>query len=447
VTAARGSMRWTEARLLIAPAAMTVVGLLAIVLAPRGRVEWGWNDLSVGIAFGVAAFVISFVLSAARYPGDQTILPITITLSALGLLMIQRLGPSLAAADPNYAGLPRRQLIYLAAGLALMLATALVMRRRLHLLHRFRYTALGASLALLALTLVIGTEINGARLWITIGPVQYQPSELVKVTLVIFLASYLDERRDVMRGSWRIGPLTLPPLPTLAPLGLTWGACVAILVLANDLGASLLLFSIFLTMLYLSTGRGVYVIVGLGSFALAAVAAYQRFSRVGIRVQNMLDPWRDPLDAGYQQIQSDYAIASGGVFGAGFALGEPWRIPIVETDFILSAVGEELGLLGAVALILLQLLLAARSMMIGMRARDGFTALLACGLSATLAIQTLIIAMGVVRIIPLTGITLPFVSYGGSSLLTNFIIAGMLLAISANARQPGEGVRRARRLD
>ena len=443
----RGGFRWTETSLLIAPAAMTVLGLLSIVLVPRQRVDWSWNDLSVGIAFGIAALVISLTLSAVRYPGDQTILPIVITLSALGLLMIQRLGPALTSLDPAYAGLPRRQLIYLAAGLALMLGTALGMRRRLFLLRRFRYTALGGSLAILATTLVIGTEINGARLWLTIGPVQFQPSELVKVTLVIFLASYLDERREVIRGSWRLGPIPLPPLPALAPLGLAWGAGIAILVLANDLGASLLLFSIFLTMLYLATGRGAYVVVGLASFAVAAVAAYERFDRVGIRVQNMIDPWRDPLDVGYQQIQSDYALASGGIFGAGFAQGQPWRIPIVETDFILSAIGEELGLLGAIALILLQLLLAVRGIMIGMRARDGFTALLACGLSATLGIQTLIIVMGVVRLIPLTGITLPFVSYGGSSLLTNFVIAGLLIAISANARPPGEGVRHAARLD
>jgi cell division protein FtsW (lipid II flippase) len=292
---------------------------------------------------------------------------------------------------------------------------------------------LAVSLALMAITVVIGQETYGAKLWISVGPIQIQPSELVKVTLVIFLASYLDERREMLAQPWYVKRIPLPPIPTLIPLGVMWGACIVILIAANDLGASLLLFSIFLTMIYLATNQPSYVIIGLLSFAVASVILYQSFARIEIRVENWLNPWADPLDAGYQQIQSDYAISSGGVFGVGFAQGEPWRIPAVHTDYVFSAIGEELGLLGTTAIVALLLLIAGRGLIIAMRAPDGFSRLLAGGLSTSLAIQTFIILGGVTRIIPLTGITLPFISYGGSSLLTNFVIAGMLLAVSSTA--------------
>jgi len=261
--------------------------------------------------------------------------------------------------------------------------------------------------------------------------VQFQPSELVKITLVIFLASYLDERREMLAQPWRFHGIPLPPIPTLIPLGVMWGSCIVILIAANDLGASLLLFSIFLTMIYLATNQPSYVILGLSSFAIATFVLYQNFDRIAIRGQNWLDPWVDPLDLGYQQIQSDYAISSGGIFGSGFAQGQPWRIPAVHTDYVFSAIGEELGLLGTTAVVLLLLLISARGMMIALRAPDGFSSLLAGGLATALGIQTLIILGGVTRLIPLTGITLPFISYGGSSLLTNFVIAGILLAVSS----------------
>jgi cell division protein FtsW (lipid II flippase) len=405
------------------------VGLLIIVLAPRATVEWSWQDIWVGLAFGGLAIGVSLAFSIAGFTGDQLILPLATTISAIGLLEMQRLGPALEA--QGLATIAQRQLLYLLAGMAVLMVTALGLRRRLHLLRRYRYSLLAASLALMAITVVIGQEAYGARLWIEIGPVQFQPSELTKITLVIFLASYLDERRELLAAPWYVGRVPLPPIPTLIPLGVMWGACIVILIVGNDLGSSLLLFSIFLTMIYLATNQPGYVILGLTSFAVAAVILYQFFARIEIRVQNWLNPWADPLGIGYQQIQSDYAIASGGIFGVGFAQGEPWRIPAVNTDYIFSAIGEELGLLGTAATLLLLLLIAARGMIVALRAPDGFSRLLAGGLSATLAIQTLIILGGVTRLIPLTGITLPFVSYGGSSLLMNFVIAGMLLAVSS----------------
>ncbi|MGH2548860.1 MAG: FtsW/RodA/SpoVE family cell cycle protein, partial [Thermomicrobiales bacterium] len=291
-------LRWTELGLLIAPAAMTVIGLLSIVLAPRGTVNWSWQDIWVGLAFGGVALAVSVIFSIARFTGDQLILPLVFAISAIGLLEMQRLGPSLAF--QGLGTIPQRQLLYLLGGMALMLVTALGLRRRLHLLRRYRYSMLAVSLALMAVTVVIGQETYGARLWISVGPIQIQPSELVKITLVIFLASYLDERREMLAQPWYVGRIPLPPIPTLIPLGVMWGACIVILIAANDLGASLLLFSIFLTMIYLATGQPSYVILGLLSFAIASIVLYQSFARIEIRVENWLNPWADPLDAGYQ---------------------------------------------------------------------------------------------------------------------------------------------------
>jgi cell division protein FtsW (lipid II flippase) len=414
---------------------MVVVGLLTIFLAPRDAVAWRWSDIWVSLAYAgiIATMSLSFGLFGFR--GDQVLLPLSAALAGIGLLMVQRLHPDLAAIDDVYRNLAFKQLIFLAAGLAVLWGTVVVLRD-LNLLRRYKYTYLLLSLALLAATFVFGQEVNGARLWIDLGPIQLQPSELVKVTLVIFLAAYLDEKRDLVGpgGAWRLGPLRLPPLPTLLPMGLMWGASLIVLVVQNDLGSALLLFGIFLGMLYIASGQVLYVVVGLGTFAAASWGAYAAFDRIGIRVQNWLDPWHDPLNTGFQQVQADYALASGGLFGTGLGLGSPWLIPEVHTDFVFAAIGEELGLLGTVGLLALYLVLVMRGYAIALAAPDGFARLLAAGLTTAIGLQVVIIAGGVVRLLPLTGITLPFVSYGGSSLLTNFLIVGLLLRVSANRR-------------
>jgi cell division protein FtsW (lipid II flippase) len=251
---------------------------------------------------------------------------------------------------------------------------------------------------------------------------------------VIFLAAYLAEKRDLIGSSWRVGFLRLPPIPYLAPMVVMWAASLMVLVVLNDLGSALLFFGIFLVMLYAASGRPVYVLTGLLTFALACWLAYVLFDRIGIRVQNWLDPWQDPLDTGYQQVQSDYALASGGILGTGLGQGQPWRIPAVHTDYVFSAIGEELGLLGTVAVLVLYLVLVMRGLTVALRTTNAFNRLLATGLAATIGLQALIIIGGVVRLIPLTGITLPFVSYGGSSLLTNCLIVGLLLRISGLRR-------------
>lgn len=434
----RPTLRLTEFNLLVPPVLLAVLGMLMIFLVPTGRVQWTWGDIWVSLAFAGLVLGISITFGIRGFRGDQVVLPLIACLSVLGLLMMQRLHPDLAELDPGYAMLAQRHLIYLTAGLALMWMIVMLAGplRMMSWLRDLKYTFLIISLALQAATYFIGSGVgDGAKLWIDIGPVQIQPSEIVKITLVIFLAGYLDDKRDLLGSGWQIGRLTLPPIPYLLPMGLMWAASLLTLVVLNDLGAALLFFGVFLTMLYLASGRPVYVIVGLFTFALACWAAWKAFARVEVRVQNWLDPWADPVNLGYQQIQSDYALASGGVFGKGFAFGQPWNIPAVHTDYIFSAIGEELGLLGTLAVLTLYFLLATRGFLIALRAREGFVQLLAAGLSTVIAVQTIIIIGGVTRLIPLTGITLPFISYGGSSLISNFAVAGMLLHLSSLPRR------------
>ena len=428
----RPTFRGTELWLLIFPALVAIIGAAIIVLVPRAALDWSWSDIWFGLAFAAAVTVMSVSLGLRGFRGDQTLLPITAMIALIGLLMVQRLQPDLADISDAYAGLAQRHLMYLAAGLAIMWLVAMLLGPvgLIRWLQRYRYLIILAAIALQLSTFFIGTEVYGAKLWIEAGPIQIQPSEIVKLALVAFLASYLDENRDLLASGWRVGPLTLPPIPYLIPMGVMWAACLLTLVVLNDLGSALLFFGIFLTMLYFATGGLMYVAVGLGSFLLAAYGAWLTLDRIGIRVQNWLNPWQDPLGVGYQPIHSDYALATGGVFGVGLGYGSPAYIPEVQTDYIFSAIGEELGLLGALAVLCLYLMFVVRGFTIALRARDGYVQMLAAGLSSIIAVQTIIIVGGVTRIIPLTGITLPLISYGGSALLTNFALAGMLLYVS-----------------
>jgi cell division protein FtsW (lipid II flippase) len=400
-------------------------------ITQRGMVDEAlWQDLQPGVLIAGILLLAHLGFTLTGFRGDQLVLPLVSALAGIGYVMVRRLQPDLAAIRPDLDSIASRHALYLTAGFVILWSAA-VLPRTLFWLQRYKYTALLASLFLLSATFLFGTEVNGARLWIQLGPIQAQPSEIVKLTLVVFLAAYLAEKRDLIGSSWRVGILLLPPIPYLVPMVLMWAASLLVLVVLNDLGTALLFFGIFLAMLYAASGRPVYVLAGLLSFAVASWIAYSLFERIGIRVQNWLDPWRHPLRAGYQPIQAEYALASGGVLGTGLGRGQPWRIPEVHTDFIFAAIGEELGLLGTAAILALYGVLVLRGLVIALRARDGFLQLLAVGLSSTLAIQTFLIIGGVLRVIPLTGITLPYVSYGGSSLLTNCLLAGMLLNISA----------------
>jgi cell division protein FtsW (lipid II flippase) len=418
-------IRLTELQLLVLPSAVTVVGLLTIYVASTRDLAWDWRDIWVSLAFMAAIFVISIWFSASGFRGDQVLFPLTASLAGLGLLVIQRLAPEL-----DDASVARKQLIFLAAGLV---GLAFVSRVGFVLswLRRYKYTWLVFGLLLMLVTMFIGKDEFGARLRIDVGPFDIQTSEVAKVTLVVFLAGYLADYQELITARYRWWRVSVPPLPYLAPMVTMWGFSLLILFFQNDLGTALLFFGTFLTMLYLASGRLDYVVILVGLFAAAAFAAYRVADRIEVRVANWLDPWADPLDLGYQQVQSDYAMATGQLFGTGLAQGDPTFIPAVHTDYVFSAIGEELGLLGTLAVLLLYVLLIHRGFLIALQAREPFLRYLAAGFTTVLAIQTLTIVGGTIRLIPLTGITLPFLSYGGSSLLTNFVIIGLLLRVSA----------------
>jgi cell division protein FtsW (lipid II flippase) len=287
---------------------------------------------------------------------------------------------------------------------------------------------------LVAATLVGGRSLyaGGPALWLGFGSFVFQPSEALKFLLVVFLAGYLADKRELLAdASTQIGPLKLPPLPYLAPMGVLLGLSLSLLAVQGDLGAALLLFAISLGMLYLASSRLDYVLVGLAGFGAGAYLMYRQLSVVGTRVEIWLDPWSRAQESGYQLVQSMLALAGGGVMGTGIGFGSPADIPAVHTDFVYAAIVEELGMAGGTAILALYALLAIRGFRIAIVATDPFDRLLAAGLTFAIATQTLIIVGGVVRLIPLTGITLPFLSYGGSSMVVSAISVGLLLRVSA----------------
>lgn len=361
---------------------------------------------------------------------DQVIFPLAGVLSALSLILVYRLQPDLLS----------RQIIWLILGVALMLVVV-SLPNLLSWLKRYKYTWAFVGIGLMVITLVFGIDPNrsGARLWLGHGEFLFQPSEILKVLLVAFLAGYIEDKRELISSGYhRFGPLELPPLPYLGPMLVMWGLSLVLLVGQMDIGPTFLLFALFLSVLYLATSRVQYVWSGLLMFLVAGYGAYHLSSHVSGRIDVWLNPWADPQGRGFQVIQGLLAFANGGVSGTGLARGYPGLIPAVFTDFPMAAIGEELGLLGALATVALYLLFVHRGFKIAIEARDTFSQILAAGLTASVGIQALIIIAGNLKLIPLTGITLPFVSYGGSSLVTNFIILGLLLRISHESYTPPE---------
>lgn len=401
-------------------AVYTAVARFAPLVPPISG-TWWW-------VLGIFLLIASVGIGFSRSLSEQTVLAIAAMLVMFGTATIARLDPSLLT-DPNVpSALVMRHEASIAVGLLACVVLALALR--VEWVRRYKYTWLLASFLLVVITLVFGRDVRGAKLWLQVGPAQFQPSEVLRLTVAAYLAAYLTERRDVVAAGRRVGPVVLPSVAHLVPLGVVGAGAVLLLVLQNDLGTALLLFGITVAMLYAATGRASYVVIGLAGFALLARLAQMVVSRLDVRVQNWADPWRDPLASGYQQVQSEYALAAGGALGVGPGRGAPYLIPDVHTDFILAAIGEELGVVGVAAVLLTMMLLIARGMMIALRAPDGFERLLAVGLVSAIALQTLIIAAGVLRLVPLTGLTLPFVSYGGSAMVTNLAVIGVLLAVS-----------------
>ncbi|HET6350613.1 MAG TPA: FtsW/RodA/SpoVE family cell cycle protein [Coriobacteriia bacterium] len=409
------SRRTTELLLLLA-AAPPVLLVFALVDTALSR-SFTWMSLAVPGAL-LAAFVVAHIAVRRFAKGaDPGLLPAAFVLSGLGLAFVTRLDAELAAS----------QVTWLFIGVAALVAT-LAFVPSLEELARYKYTIMIAGIVLLVLPAIIGKEINGAKLWIRFGGVGFQPGEIAKVCIVIFLAAYLSENREMLSVSTRrILGMRLPEPRTLGPLLLMWVVSLFVLVAERDLGSSLLLFGTFLVMLYTATGRGSYVAVGLTLFGGGAYAAFRMFDHVQTRVAIWLDPFADASGRGYQLVQSLFAFAAGGLTGTGLGQGLPTRIPFVATDFIFSAIGEELGLLGAVAVILCFLVFSVRGLATAARARSDMAAFTAVGVVAAVALQAFVIIGGVTRLIPLTGVTLPFVSYGGSSLVSTFILLGLLL--------------------
>jgi cell division protein FtsW (lipid II flippase) len=407
----------TWVALLVATGFMAVVGARATELTA--------DALFVPIAFIAVALVLHGFLVAVGFRGDQLLLPIALGLTGIGLVLVERLAPD---------ALLVQQLTWTIVAAGAFVGTILI-PRDLTALSRFKYTwaILGIVLLLSPLLPVIGREINGARIWIQVGPANFQPAEAVKIVMVVFFAAYLQEHRELLATAQRrIGPLPVPPAPYLIPIVLMWAMAMGVMVLQKDLGATLLFFGIFLAMLYLATGRALYSLVGLVMLVAGGAVAAQVFAHVNVRIVSWLEPFAEELrfDAGYQLVQGLFAFANGGLIGAGLGAGMPERIPVVWSDFVFAAFAEEVGFVGALGLLALYLVFVFRGMAIALRAPTPFLQLLAAGLSFIVAFQTLVIVGGNAKLIPLTGVTLPFLSYGGSSLVTNFVIVALLLRVS-----------------
>jgi cell division protein FtsW (lipid II flippase) len=431
----RPQVRDRELRALVVVALTLCVGWVSLASTRAG-------SLSVGDPLPLACWILAlgglhlaFVISGRSL--DQVLLPVVGMLGGISLLLMERLPQGLVVQQlgDRTLMLGDLQLLWLLLGAAILGVTAISVRS-VRWLREYRYTWAALGIGLLAAVFLLGDEVNGARLSIHLGPLSGQPSELLKVILVVFLAAYLADNRSILaRTSLRVGPLRLPPLPYLLPMLAMWGIALSLVIVQKDLGAALLLFSVFLALLYIATQRGSYVVVGIVLFLLGAALLYSQLAHVRTRVDIWLDPWADPLGAGYQVIRSLYAFGRGGILGTGLDAGLPTvgnvpAIPLIHTDFAFAAVGEELGLLGALAVATCYLVLAERGLRIAARAPDEFQALLAAGLTLVVVLQAALIMAANLRLVPLTGVTLPFISYGGSSLLTNSLVVGLLLALS-----------------
>ena len=392
---------------------------------------------------GALALVMHGVVRWKAPYADPVLLPIATLMTILGLVMIYRIDVAAAqraALNGNPQPTPDvySQLTWFTVAVVLFIAV-LVLVRDHRILQRYTYTFGLAGLVLLVLPLapVIGTTVNGATLWIRLGGFSFQPAELAKILLTIFFAGYLVEKRDSLAlVRTKFLGMGLPRLKDLGPILIAWLVSLAVLVFETDLGTSLLFFGLFVAMLYIATQRRSWLILGGFLFVVGAGMAYYAFGHVRLRVEVWLDPWAYADTTGYQIVQSLFGLANGGILGAGLGQGFPNLVPFASTDFIVAALGEELGLTGLIAMLLLYAILIERGLRAAISVRDSFGQLIAAGLSITLALQVFVIIGGVTRLIPLTGLTTPFLSYGGSSLIANWIIVALLLRISDRARRP-----------
>lgn len=404
------------------------------------------NVIGYGSALAILGFGAHAVIRWRAPHADPVILPVALALNGIGLAMIYRIDLAYVARDKE-AGFSDRQLIWTTLSILVALVILIVLRDH-RTLRRYTYTAMVISLILLVSPMIpgLGREVNGAQIWLRIGSAGIQPAELAKLTLAIFFAGYLVTNRDTLAlaGPSFLG-MKLPRPRDLGPILLVWAASMAVLVFQKDLGTSLLLFGLFVAVLYLATERISWVVLGLGLFGVGAAAAAQFFPHVGAR----FDVWLHAMDndifnreygGSGQLVRALFGMASGGLFGTGLGQGRPDLVPYAESDFIVASLGEELGLTGLVAVLALITVLIQRGMRTAIGVRDGFGKLLAGGLSFLIALQVFVVVGGVTRLIPLTGLTTPFLAYGGSSMLANWIIVALLLRISDDARRPAAAI-------
>ena len=410
---------------LVLLAALITTG--AYVLASLGRSATLPADVGPFLGVVLALLGVAHVATRRLAPAaDGMLLPLAALLNGIGYVFIARLDHKLAALQSLWTGV----------GVLAFVATLLVVRRARDL-ERYRYTLalLGVALLMLPLAPGIGQNINGNRIWVRLAGVSFQPGEMAKIVLAVFFASYLIEKQALLSQTRRFLGLMLPQfsLKHLGPLLLAWAASLVVMLAEKDLGSSLLFFALFVAMLWVATARATYLCVGGLLFGAGSFVAWETFAHVQDRVRIWINPW--PYDHGYQLVQSMFALAAGGLSGTGLSLGTPQRIPVVTSDFIFSAIGEELGLFGTTAVLAAILLMVGAGLRIAVRADSGFEKLLAVGLTTILAVQSFIIIGGVIRVVPLTGVTLPFVSYGGSSLVANYILLALLLRISSDSAE------------
>ncbi len=411
---------------LVLMAGLVTVGAYALVAL--GRTATLPANLLPFLAIILGLLLAAHLATRRLAPGaDGVLLPIAALLNGIGYVFIARIDTHLAGLQANWT------FIAVAA-----YVVTLLLLRRVNDLARYKWTFAFVGVFLLVLPFVpnVGRVINGSRIWVAIGPINFQPGEFAKIALALFFAAYLVEKRELLAmATWRVGPLWLPEPRHLGPVLVAWAVSLVVLIGQRDLGSALLFFALFVVMLWIATERASYLAIGGILFVGGAYAAWHLETTVRNRVSVWLNPWADPLNKGFQLVQAAFALAWGGVSGTGLALGDPTRIPEVKNDFIFAAIGEELGLLGSTAIIVAYLLMIGAGLRIASRAERPFEKLLAAGLTTILGVQAFVIIAGVTRVLPLTGVTLPFVSYGGSSLLANYILLAILMRISDTTAQ------------
>jgi len=437
VTPPLPNRRNAELLLLCFAAAITAVALLMVDTTQEQPL--GWNLLGHTLAFLTLFGCAHLAIRRFAPYADPLLLPVVALLNGLGLVMIHRLDLADDAVAAGSRPSANQQMLWTLVGVVgfALVVTFLKDHRDL---ARYGYICGVAGLVLLAIPALLPSslsETNAAKIWIRLPGFSIQPAEFSKILLLIFFAAVLVDKRSVFTSAGKhVLGMDLPRPRDLGPLLAAWIISVGVMVFEKDLGTSLLLYASFLVMVYIATERLSWVIIGLSLFAVGSVAAYYIFDHVRTRVQTWLDPFADPEGTGYQMVQSMFSFATGGIFGTGLGNGQPGSVPAASTDFIIAAIGEELGLVGLAGVLMLYTIVIIRGLRTAIAVRDSFGKLLAAGLASTLAIQLFIVVGGVTKLIPLTGLTTPWMSYGGSSLLANYVLLAILVRISHAARRP-----------